>query len=77
MVAGNWSNIIKEKEGRKFINHTFRGGAVKTTCSYIDKMLLPVYRLGGGNHAEKNRPSLRNCSYSLRCFLVWRKRGVI
>ncbi len=39
----------------KFINNSFRDGALKTTGTDIDKIMPPASRFGGGNRAEKKQ----------------------
>ncbi|RCX17928.1 type I restriction enzyme R subunit [Anaerobacterium chartisolvens] len=46
---------LKEKETRRFIDNSFRDGALKTTGTDIDKILPPVSRFGGGNRSEKKQ----------------------
>ena len=46
---------LKEEDARRFIINVFRDGTVKTTGSYIDKILPPVSRFGGGNRAKKKQ----------------------
>ena len=46
---------LKEEETRKFIDNSFRDGALKTTGTDIDKILPPVSRFGGGNRQEKKQ----------------------
>ena len=44
---------LKPAEAQRFVDNAFRDGALKTTGTDIDKILLPVSRFGGGNRAEK------------------------
>ncbi|MDD3471027.1 MAG: type I restriction endonuclease subunit R [Thermoguttaceae bacterium] len=44
---------LKPEETRKFINHSFRDGTLKTTGTDIDKIMPPVSRFGGGRAAKK------------------------
>lgn len=46
---------LKQKETMKFINNSFRDGALKTTGTDIDKIMPPASRFGGGNRAEKKQ----------------------
>lgn len=46
---------LKEDETRRFIDNSFRDGALKDTGTDIDKILPPISRFGGGNRAEKKR----------------------
>jgi type I restriction enzyme R subunit len=46
---------LKPDETRRFIDNSFRDGALKTTGTDIDKILPPVSRFGGGNRAEKKQ----------------------
>lgn len=43
---------LKPDETKKFIDHSFRDGVLKTTGTDIDKILPAVSRFGGGNRAE-------------------------
>jgi type I restriction enzyme R subunit len=42
---------LKDEETRRFIDIAFRDGVLKTTGTDIDKLLPPVSRFGGSNHA--------------------------
>ncbi|MGL5712312.1 MAG: type I restriction endonuclease subunit R [Paraclostridium sp.] len=46
---------LKEVEAQKFIDNSFRDGALKTTGTDIDAIMPPVSRFGGGNRAEKKK----------------------
>lgn len=46
---------LKEEETRKFLQNSFRDGAIKTTGTDIDKLMPPVSLFGGGNRAEKKQ----------------------
>jgi len=46
---------LKEEETRRFIDNSFRDGALKTTGTDIDKILPPASRFGGGNRQEKKQ----------------------
>ncbi len=46
---------LKAEETKKFIENSFRDGALKTTGTDIDKLMPPVSRFGGGNRAEKKK----------------------
>ena len=44
---------LKPEETRKFIDNSFRDGALKTTGTDIDRILPPVSRFGGGRAQKK------------------------
>lgn len=44
---------LKQNEARRFINNSFRDGALKTNGTDIDKIMPPVSRFGGGREAKK------------------------
>jgi len=46
---------LKQEETRKFINNSFRDGALKTTGTDIDRIMPPVSRFGGGNRVVKKQ----------------------
>jgi type I restriction enzyme R subunit len=46
---------LKSDETRRFIDNSFRDGALKTIGTDIDKILPPVSRFGGGNRTEKKQ----------------------
>ncbi len=46
---------LNEDETRKFINNSFRDGAVKTIGTDIEKILPPMRRFGGGNRTERKQ----------------------
>ena len=46
---------LKPEETRKFMENSFRDGAIKTTGTDIDKLMPPVSRFGGGNRAKKKQ----------------------
>ena len=46
---------LRSQETRKFIENTFRDGAIKTTGMDIDKLMPPVSRFGGGNRSKKKQ----------------------
>lgn len=46
---------LKQEETKKFINNSFRDGALKTTGTDIDKIMPPASRFGGGNRAAKKQ----------------------
>ena len=50
---------LKPAEAQRFVANAFRDGALKTTGTDIDKILLPVSRFGGGNRAEKKKSIIR------------------
>ena len=50
---------LKPAEAQRFVDNAFRDGALKTTGTDIDKILLPVSRFGGGNRAEKKKTIIR------------------
>ena len=44
---------LKSEETRKFIDHSFRDGTLKTTGSDIDKIMPPISRFGSGRAVKK------------------------
>ncbi|MDD4751375.1 MAG: type I restriction endonuclease subunit R, partial [Synergistaceae bacterium] len=46
---------LKQEETKKFINNSFRDGALKTTGTDIDKIMPPVSRFSGGKRAAKKQ----------------------
>ena len=46
---------LKAEETKKFIENSFRDGALKTTGTDIDKLMPPVSRFGGSNRAAKKQ----------------------
>jgi type I restriction enzyme R subunit len=46
---------LKQEETRKFIDHSFRDGVLKTTGTDIDKIMPPVSRFGGGVREAKKQ----------------------
>ena len=46
---------LNEEETRKFIDNSFRDGAVKTSGTDIEKILPPMRRFGGGNRTERKQ----------------------
>lgn len=46
---------LKPEETRKFMDNSFRDGALKTIGTDIDKLMPPVSRFSGGNRAEKKQ----------------------
>ena len=46
---------LKEEETRRFIDNSFRDGALKTTGTDIDKILPPASRFGGGSRQVKKQ----------------------
>ena len=46
---------LKEEETRRFVDNSFRDGAMKTTGTDIDKILPPMPLFGGGNRAQKKQ----------------------
>ena len=46
---------LKEADTKKFIENSFRDGALKTTGTDIDKIMPPVSLFGGGNRAKKKQ----------------------
>ena len=44
---------LKPEETKKFVEHSFRDGVLKTTGTDIDKILPPVSRFGGGREKKK------------------------
>jgi type I restriction enzyme R subunit len=49
------SEKLKEDETRRFVDNSFRDGALKTTGTDIDKILPPVSRFGGSGRVEKKQ----------------------
>lgn len=43
---------LKPEETKRFMENSFRDGALRTTGTDIDKILPPVSRFGGGNRSE-------------------------
>ena len=46
---------LNEEETRKFLDHAFRDGQVKTTGTDIEKILPPMRRFGGDNRSERKQ----------------------
>ena len=46
---------LKDQETRRFMEHAFRDGSVRTSGTDIDKLMPPISRFGGGNRAEKKQ----------------------
>ena len=46
---------LKDQETRRFMEHAFRDGSVRTTGTDIDKLMPPISRFGGGNRTEKKQ----------------------
>lgn len=46
---------LNEEETRKFLDHAFRDGQVKTTGTDIEKILPPMRRFGGDNRTERKQ----------------------
>lgn len=46
---------LKDQETRRFMEHAFCDGSVRTTGTDIDKLMPPISRFGGGNRAEKKQ----------------------
>lgn len=46
---------LKPEETKKFMDNSFRDGALKTIGTDIDKLMPPVSRFGGGNRAAKKQ----------------------
>jgi len=46
---------LKQEETKRFIDNSFRDGALKTTGTGIDKIMPPVSRFGSGNRAAKKQ----------------------
>ncbi len=44
---------LKSEETRKFIDHSFRDGTLKTTGTDIDKIMPPISRFGSGRAVKK------------------------
>ena len=49
---------LKEDETRRFIDNSFRDGALKTTGTDIDKILPPASRFGGGGNRQEKKQSV-------------------
>ncbi|NCB94621.1 MAG: type I restriction endonuclease subunit R, partial [Clostridia bacterium] len=47
--------MLKQEETKKFIDNSFRDGALKTTGTDIDKIMPPVSRFSGGKRAAKKQ----------------------
>ena len=46
---------LKDQETRRFMEHAFRDGSVRTTGTDIDKLMPPISRFGDGNRVEKKQ----------------------
>ena len=46
---------LKDQETRRFMEHAFRDGSVRTSGTDIDKLMPPISRFSGGNRAEKKQ----------------------
>ena len=46
---------LKADETSKFVENSFRDGAIRTTGTDIDKILPAMSRFGGGNRKEKKK----------------------
>ena len=46
---------LKPEDTRKFLENAFQDGEIKTTGTYIDKLMPPVSRFGGGGRAQKKQ----------------------
>ena len=46
---------LKPEEARRFVDSSFRDGALKTTGTDIDSLMPPISRFGKGNRAEKKK----------------------
>lgn len=55
LVAIIQEENLKDDETRRFMDSAFRDGSVKTTGTDIDRLMPPISRFGGGNHAEKKQ----------------------
>lgn len=51
-----------EEETRKFLDHAFRDGQVKTTGTDIEKILPPMRRFGGDNRTERKQTIIEKVS---------------
>lgn len=49
------SEKLKEDETRRFIDNSFKDGAIKTSGTDVDDLLPPISRFGSGKRAEKKR----------------------
>ena len=46
---------LKPEETRRFVDHSFRDGTLKTTGTEFDRIMPPVSRFGGGNRAARKQ----------------------
>ena len=53
---------LNEEETRKFLDHSFRDGQVKTTGTDIEKILPPMRRFGRDNRTEKKQTIIEKIS---------------
>lgn len=53
---------LNEEETRKFLDHAFRDGQVKTTGTDIEKILPPMRRFGGDNRTERKQSIIEKIS---------------
>lgn len=53
---------LNEEETRKFLDHSFRDGQVKTTGTDIEKILPPMRRFGGDNRTERKQTIIEKIS---------------
>ena len=53
---------LNEEETRKFLDHAFRDGQVKTTGTDIEKILPPMRRFGGDNRTERKQTIIEKIS---------------
>ena len=53
---------LNEEETRKFLDHAFRDGQVKTTGTDIEKILPPMRRFGGDNRTERKQSIIKKIS---------------
>ena len=55
LIAGE---KLREEETRRFIEHSFRDGVLKTTGTGVDKILPPVSRFGGGGGRQEKKQGI-------------------
>ena len=46
---------LKPEETKRFLDHSFRDGELKTSGMEFDRIMPPVSRFGGGNRAAKKQ----------------------
>ena len=60
---------LREKETRRFLEHAFREGEIRTTGTEIDGILPPMSRFGSGNREEKKSRVIDKLKAFLERFL--------